>query len=245
MDLTNIDFDFQSIKLSDKHTEGMQSFWSYIMECMDDKEKVPFSRLKIGTSLSSGIGGYFINQKQCHRIALGYYAVINDNVVEFIETTDADTKITYSVEENFARFMHEASHFLHLSYNEGTFNAVPLQGIVRNEYEMLAIKNRRDIEFEAWYRSFWLNYEYKCIPMVVVNEINIRNMSNYDTIVYSDETDDVKSKYMDSIKDNKELLFKVASLATKQIMAKYPRLRDWYDKERKLEVDIEAIKEVV
>lgn len=148
---------------------GQCQFFTHVMEKLDEQQ---FGVFVIGKKVE-GAGGYFTEKNLVTRIVLPEGTATYDEV---------NNTISFPSDKNFAIFVHEASHFLHMVVDKGHYMAKPLRGmedISINSKDFLDMKYRKYIEYEAGWRSLVYNQRYNMDIADVILKVNLTNMSNY------------------------------------------------------------------
>lgn len=113
-----------------------------------------------------GIGGFFTEHKFVNIL------YISDKYLDAASNT-----LKFDTDEDLAIFIHECSHFLHLSTNGGKFlmkdvgDLPPLSAASRP-----TPKQRYWAEREAWFRSLGLNRCFRLGLEDAINTVNAKNM---------------------------------------------------------------------
>ena len=107
-----------------------------------------------------------------------------------LEGSGAETKgtIRFVNDHNFALFLHEVSHYLHLVKDDGKFISPSIKDKPKKLMSKSGLHSKTytiDIEYEAGYRSLKYARLYNMFPENdrTVLEINLINMMNYITII--------------------------------------------------------------
>ena len=148
---------------------GQCQFFTHVMEKLDEQQ---FGVFVIGKKLE-GAGGYFTEKNLVTRIVLPEGTATYDEV---------NNTISFPSDKEFAIFVHEASHFLHMIVDKGHYMAKPLRGmedISINSKDFLDMKYRKYIEYEAGWRSLVYNQRYNMDIGEAILKVNLTNMSNY------------------------------------------------------------------
>lgn len=204
---------FTEIRLDDPN-EGRQQFFTKIMETLEDRT---FSVLKIGVDMDEGVGGFFTNRLYLDSINLGKEVQFKNNVIKFKN------------DQEFAIFVHEACHFLHLSRDEGQFICPPMQGESMDlERLQSEPKIRRWAEYEAGYRALLMDRAYKMFPHDRTNlEVNLQNMLNYDVKSAPKET---REKFNKLMKESKDLsIDDYTKMIKEKILHNVHKFSEWQD----------------
>lgn len=140
-----------------------------------------------------GIGGFFGKEKYIPNITLP---------ADCAECTE--TSIKFNSDDEFATFIHEASHFLHIVKDRGRFMAPTLKDCPPVEYEQGYgfIKAKViDSEFEAGWRSIYYALIYGMFDSDdrTVLENNLINMSHY--ITFENEKDFKENEIETKVKE--------------------------------------------
>lgn len=148
---------------------GRVEFFHYVMEKLDQQQ---FGVFVIGKKLERA-GGYFTEKKLVSRIVLPEGTATYDEVNNTISFTD---------EKSFGVFVHEASHFLHMIVDKGHYMAKPLRSLPdvdMNSREALDMSYRKNMEYEAGWRSFVYDKRFDMKLHDVIMQLNTINMGNY------------------------------------------------------------------
>jgi|SRR5690554_193931 len=203
--------DFTKYKLIDKN-KGRVEFWDRVMRGLQNCE---FSILIFTEITSKTIECFYENENYLEKI----YITGNWKVNNF--------EVTYDTEIDYCCFLHEASHFLHLSVDDQV-SIVP----ENNNKKIEHIKeNIREIEYEAAYRSVFYSKQYKMfLGSRTVLDINLLNLLHYDIKFQPKEW---QKKYSEKTKNmSKEEVFDY----NKKLVNKINKIIDWYDKNHKIDL---------
>lgn len=168
---------------------GRQLFFYSVMA---ELQKQPFAVFKIGVDMP-GIGSAYYGVKNgIVNLCLGHgAATLEDNV------------ITFKDDVTFGMFVHEASHFFHMTVDRGLCKSPALfqKGVLipeekaaahiqslSSEVERLMSPLIRDLEYEAGWRAMYSDKKYKMFPGTrMMLEMQIGNLVMYDLTHQSDE----------------------------------------------------------
>ena len=165
----SIHSNFTSLKLA-TGTQGAKDYWDFVMATM---ERTPLCQLNIGMDMPDIVGGYYT------RLDGGLLDSIN--LPEHVATVDGNM-VSFGTDEDFVVFMHESSHFMHLVVDKGMAIAPSLDCRIYSMVDDATDEEaRRDIEYEAGYRSLFRNNVHHVFddPRIIV-DINLINLFTYD-----------------------------------------------------------------
>lgn len=169
------------VKLIDNspYKEGRLEFWNDLCNILSD---LPMSSLIFGKKIES-VGGYFKDDRIKHRdgrnVRLMPVIVMPDNIAEYSEDY-----VKFNSDEQFAIFIHEVGHFMHLVNDSGKYKAPSLidkKPAIASPDIGFAHINVADLEYEAGYRSLVNSkiYELYADDDRTILETNLTNMLNY------------------------------------------------------------------
>lgn len=206
--MIKITSNFTAIKLDDPNP-GRCAFWDKVMAAM---ESLDFAVLKIGVKMPTGAGGFFTELLAVDSINLPDGPVLENNKIKFPD------------DNAFGVFIHEAAHFLHLIIDEGRRITKGHEGEVLTFEDQINDRTntvRREIEYEAGYRSVYYNAVYKMFPGREIINLNLANMVNYDL---SKQPADVRKKINDMCGEGEKIVDKL-----KPVFAKVNKFSEWID----------------
>lgn len=153
---------------------GRQSFWHYITDYMASQL---FSTILFKEDFDKNISGYFTEDlymgDQVLKEITGLILPIKSAV---ICTESGKESIKFNTDKDFAVFIHEAAHYLHIVKDKGVYRCPFLQD--KDQSEIF-------LEYEAGWRSLEYNYQYKMFPKNdrTILELNLKNMLHYIEII--------------------------------------------------------------
>lgn len=207
---------FTDIELNDAN-EGRRQFWTKVMEALQSRD---FAVLKFGVAMPTGAGGFYTE----------LLAVDSINLPE--GPTLIDNKVTFPDENSFAIFVHESCHFLHLSVDEGRRMTKGHEGEVITMEDQLddrTGKLRREIEFEAGYRSVYYSQVYKMFPgSRLVIDLNLANMLNYDM---HSQPKEIREKLQKMGKENEKIMD-----TYKPVIEKVKKFSEWTEPDHVIKI---------
>ena len=150
---------------------GRQSFWHFMTSYMASQM---FSSIMFVEDFDKRVGGLFSKD-----------LYTGDQILKDIEgivlplrsvkvcTDPGKESVKFNTDHDFATFLHEASHYLHVVKDGGSFHCPFLHG-----HDMSAV---RDMEYEAGWRSLETAHIYNMFPEGdrTVLEMNLTNMLHY------------------------------------------------------------------
>lgn len=175
-------------------SQGAKDYWDYVMATMD---KTPLCQLNIGMDMPDVFGGYYT------RLDGGLLDSIN--LPEHVATVN-DDQVSFESDKDFVIFMHESSHFLHLVVDKGYCTAPSLEGQVYSLTEDVDdIEARRNIEYEAGYRSLFRNMIHNVFEDPrIITDVNLINMFHYDKYNVTSEQVEKMLEIVSKIEDDDE-----------------------------------------
>lgn len=177
----------KNVKLIDEspYSKGRLEFFKDVTTLLSNQ----FMGCLIFGKKKEGVGGYFTKSGFIPRIVMPHDIATYD-----------ETFIKFNDDEQFAIFVHEASHFLHFIRDNGKYTAPSLQSKgFANYKEGIGFSNNKiiDLEYEAGYRALVNSklYEMFADDDRTVLESNLTNMTNYLTI---ENKKDIRKPYLDA-----------------------------------------------
>lgn len=155
-----------------EYAAGRKEFFNYVKHVLSEQL---LGVLMFERKLED-VGGYFTPEGFVAQI------VLPDDCAECTETT-----VKFKDEQQFAIFVHEASHFLHIIKDNGRYIADSLKELPAATYKQGQgfVGNKIiNLEYEAGYRSLYYSLLYNMFPENdrTILDCNLTNMANYLTI---------------------------------------------------------------
>lgn len=187
-----------NIKLIDdsKYSLNRKKWWNVLIKFMS---KQLYANIEFGEKLEN-IDGYF----RTDIVRYDSICVPEDSADCTIEKDSAGNiiggSIKFKSDDDFATFIHEASHYMHFIKDNGRFTAPHLIDHEPARYSVeKGFKENSDIidlEYEAGYRALITArfYEMFSIKDRTVLENNLINMSNYLTILNRKDFPDLNKR---------------------------------------------------
>lgn len=176
-------------------SQGAKDYWDYVMATMD---KTPLCQLNIGMDMPDVFGGYYT------RLEGGLLDSIN--LPAHTATVNGD-EVSFESDKAYVIFMHESSHFLHLVVDKGCATAPSLEGRIYTITgdDARDLDARRDVEFEAGYRSLFRNMIHNVFDDPrLITELNLINLFSYDKYNLTGEQADKIIEAVNKIDDDEE-----------------------------------------
>lgn len=178
---TSIVSGFNEVVLKDnsQFAEGRKDYFKYIMGKLEEVDNEPErfgfagAAFILGRKLENA-GGYFTGRDSIARIVLPEDSATYDETTKEIEFKD---------DREFAIFVHESSHFIHLVCDKGEFMSPEFEKLkpMSRAAEYGHVKtNAKYIEYEAGWRSLYSNRCFEMFPDdSFIFEMNLQNMLHY------------------------------------------------------------------
>lgn len=150
---------------------GRQSFWRFLVGYMSTQM---FASIMFVEDFDKRIGGFFANDLYAgDQILKDIKGIVLPQKSVKVCTDEGQESVKFNTDRDFATFLHEASHYLHVVKDNGSFHCPFLQG-----HDMSAV---RDMEYEAGWRSLETSHIYGMFPPDdrTVLEMNLKNMLHY------------------------------------------------------------------
>lgn len=225
-----IDSGFRDIKLNDtsKYAEGRKEFFAGVMEELKRADDEFMACFIIGRKIE-GVGGYFTGSDYVARI------VLPEGTADYDENTKT---LTFKDDEQFAIFVHEASHFRHLITDRGAFKSPSfekLEPFACAGFGKHLPSNTKYLEYEAGWRSLYYNEVYKMGPKKLFFDLNLKNMLIY--VDFVGEGMDELRKELKACKNQDEVK-SVLKRCQKEINKVQKSVKKWSDLDKfKFEIE--------
>lgn len=186
----------KNVMLVDKseYASGRTRFWSYIQNFMSSQL---FASIEFDKKPPNALAFFQRQRYEMDRIYMPEGSAELQLTGEGPATTGT---IRFVDDYNFALFLHEASHYLHMIKDAMTFTAPSLQKLsgtkIMNEVGMFSKSYVVDLEYEAGYRSLTYARQYSLFAPDdrTVEELNLSNMLNYIMILNKHDFDGCNPK---------------------------------------------------
>lgn len=202
--------DFTKLKLNAEN-KGMIDFWNKIMIALEAEK---YAALKIGMGFRESVKGVFHNLKYINTINLDS------------SWTEENGVFSFKGDEDFAYFVHEASHFLHLCVDEGKY-ICPLfesEDVDESKFSDKELYKTRKNEYEAGWRSVLYDLYYDIFKNKrIILDVNLRNLINYDIKLSNHES---KETLVKRLKEASKEEFKDI---TNEVINRVDKISKWFD----------------
>ncbi len=206
MEKLNIYNNFKDWKLNSS-VRGQVEFWDMMMSYFDNETYFLLTFGHLSRDNERGAGGFLEINKQ---------NFINTISLYDIDFDEESKTVTFKSDVEFAYFVHESSHFLHLIVDKGK-PMCPLFGVNK-------IEDARACEYEAGWRSVFYDLYYKMFEgnRVILNT-NLENLMNYDLRKSNHESaKELRERIKPLTKDESKAILR-------EVINKVKKISEWFD----------------
>lgn len=223
---------FTELKLNTDNP-GRVLWWYELMKQLAEQ---PFAILKFGVRMPPLAGGYFTTDRGIATIAVNRLAAKIKN-----------NEITFTDDQYFSMFVHEASHFQHIVVDRGFCKSPALfkKGKIFTDQMLMdaggndpeadpgvnaarRLKNEglRDLEYEAGWRAVYADKKFKLFPGTRVHlDLQLGNLFMYD---FCRQPQEWKDKYR-SFNDLENHPEKMGDYFNEHCLPLYKKYSEWED----------------